>query len=673
MTDSSATDHPAPGLLDRAIALHTEGRLAEAIDLYRQLHEADPGNFDALHLMGVAALGLGQVELARRLIEAALALRPASAEAHNNLGSVHAARDDPEAAATSYLAAIAHRPDYADAFANLGNMLLRFDRDAEARACYEEAGRLAPGSAPAASGLGRLCYRQHDLVGAQAAFEAGLRSHPGNPELLVNLALVHIERGLPDHALPVLDRLPDAGAGNAGAVDLRRFAHARMQPDALLRDRLYHGGLIDEAEALARADLAREPCTDHHNFLLKCYLASPRHCTRTYFDESRAWAALHAGEDALPAPASFPNDRDAARRLRIGLVGDYIDSPIGQQTLYPFFRLHDRERLELHVYNFGGGADAIRPLVDHYRDVHGIGDDAFFEQVRADRIDIMLDINGRLRTPNFFGAMLRQPAPVQVNWYNLTASVGVRAYNYLIADDYSVPPADAHLYVEKVFNMPDGTISAWDMGPPPVVAGPPLARNGHPTFGCFGDFFKVNPGVVAAFARLLHRVPGARLYLKSANLRLREERERVAAAFAALGIDGSRLRLEGPSPYAMMKRLYEEVDVALDTFPYSSGSTSINALWQGVPVVAIGGDEWRSRNTASILVGAGLHGWIARDLPDYLDRAEALAGDVDGLRRHRRDLAQYLSTTPQWQTADFAVNFEARLRAIWRDWLAGAG
>jgi predicted O-linked N-acetylglucosamine transferase (SPINDLY family) len=673
MTDQHIVGYPERTLLDRAISLHNEGRVREAIALYQQLHEAEAGNFDAVHLMGVAALQLGELALARRLIEAAIALRPGSAEAHNNLGSVCTALGDTEGALQSYLAALHHRPSYAEAFANLGNVLLSLDRTDEARACFEETARLAPGSVPAASGLGRLQFRAHDLATAQDVLGQGLIDNPGSPELLLNQALVLIDRGLPDLALPLLDRLPGAGDGNAAAVDIRRIALARMQPDAMERDRLYHGGRIDEAEAMARRDLAGANTVDHHNFLLKCYLASPRHSARDYFDESRAWAARHAAEERLPGPDAFPNERDPDRRLRVGLVGDYIDSMIGRQTLYPFFRQYDRRKIELHCYNFGGGGPAIASLVDHYQAVHELDAAGFFDRVRADRIDILLDINGRLRTPNFFDAMLRQPAPVQVNWFNLTATVGVRAYNYLIADDYSVPAADADLYVEKIFNMPNGTISAWDMGAPPVPTPPPMERNGHPTFSCFGDFFKVNGEVMQAWARLLHRVKDAKLYLKSANLRMPDERTRVAEAFHALGIDGERLILEGPSPYEAMKRLYSRVDVAIDTFPYSSGSTSINALWQGVPVVAIGGDEWRSRNTASILAGAGLTRYIARDIDDYIDRAQALAGDIDLLRQERAALPGYLAGAPQWDTAAFAVNFEARLRAIWRDWLAGAG
>jgi protein O-GlcNAc transferase len=672
MSDTPSLGDADRSLLHRAIRLHEEGHFQEAITLYRQLYEADPLDFDAVHLMGVAALALGEATLARRLIEAALVLRPDSAEAHHNLGSVRIAEGDLEGALQSYLVAVHHRPAYPEAFGNLGNVLLSLERTDEARACYGEAERLSPGCFQAASGLGRLHYRAHDLATAQDTLARGLITNPENAELLLNLSLVAIDRGLPDTALPLLERAARNGASGRTVADLERMARSRMQPDALERDRLYHGGQIDEAEALARKDLAHANTVDHHNFLLKCYLASPRHSARDYFVESRAWAGAHAAEDLLPDPASFPNDRDPDRRLRVGLVGDYIDSMIGRHTLYPFLRQYDRTRIELYCYNFGDGGPALRTLVDQYRDVHGIGDDAFFDRVRADRIDVLLDINGRLRTPNFFGAMLRQPAPVQVNWFNLTATVGAKAYNYLIADDYSVPPEDAGLYVEKIFNMPNGTISTWDAGSPPAPTAPPIERNGYPTFSCFGDFFKVNAEVMHVWARLLHRVKHAKLYLKSANLRMPAERNRVAAALRALGIGGDRLILEGPSPYEAMKRLYTQVDVAIDTFPYSSGSTSINALWQGVPVVAIGGNEWRSRNTASIMVGAGLSQYIARDVDDYIARAEALAGDINHLRHQRATLANYLTTTPQWDTAAFAINFEARLRAIWRDWLAAA-
>ena len=655
----------AADVLARGIEHHNSGRLQAAIADYQRVYTAQPDNFDAIHLMGVAAYGMRHFSLAEKLIRAALRLRPDAPEALNNLGNVLHDTDRPEEALHTYLRALELKPDYVDAFCNLGNVLLGTGNSSDARACFEQARALAPHCVQAMNGMLRVSLRQYDLPAAERWADAALTVDPTHPEVLGNAALSRIDRGLPEQALTILDRLPPTNE----ALNLRAIASARLLPHPLERDRLYHGGLIDQAEALARADLERSDTVDHHNFLLKCFLASPRRSARDYYAEARAWAQRHTHEQALPQPSSFRNVRAPQRRLRVGIVGDYFDSMIGMYTLYPWFREYDRERIDLVCYNFGSGEHALRELVSEYRGVRGFSDGRFFEQVRSDRIDIMLDINGRLRTPNFFDALLRMPAPIQVNWYNLPATVGSRAYNYLIADECCVPEVDTSLYVEKVFRMPDGMIAGWDMGAPPQVAGPPLERNGYPTFGCFADFFKVNHAVVQVWAQLLHRVKNARLYLKSNSFAPPEERARVAAEFKQLGIAGERLILEGPSPYPIMKRLYELVDVALDTFPYSSGSTTVNALWQGVPVVTMRGEAWRGRTTSAILAGAGLQRWITGDIDSYLALAERLAGDVDLLRRERATLGEHVSGTPQWQPRDFAILFEGRLRAIWQDWL----
>lgn len=658
--------------LHRAIDLHNRGRLPEALQLYQQVLARDSGNFDAIHLTGVAALQLGKLGLAERLITAAVAVKPDSAEALNNLGSVLSEANRLEEALQRYLEALAHRPDYPEAYSNLGNVLLKLERLDDAEQCFLAALRLNRNFVPAHGGLGRVQYKRSDLPAAEVHFAQGHALDPNDRDILCNLALLRIERGTPEEALPFLTSVLARSADYQPAIDLREMVGARTQKDVSERDARFFAGEIDVAETMVREELARDNSLENHNFLLKCYLASPRHTARDYFDESRDWAIRNAREDLLPSATDFRNDRDPDRRLRVGIVGDYFDSTIGTYTLYPFFRHYDRSRLEITCYNFGGGEAAIRPVVDRYRGVRGSSQEAFFDQVQADAIDVMLDINGRLRTPNFFAAMLRQPAPVQVNWYNLTATVGAKAYNYLLADGYSVRPEDEELYVEKVFRMPDGTISSWDLGAPPRVPGPALDRHGAPTFGCFADFFKVNEDVLAAWVALLRRVPGSRLYLKSNNLRLEAQRRRVAEYFQAHGIGRDRLLIEGPSPYAIMKRLYELVDVALDTFPYSSGSTSINALWQGVPVIAISGVSWRERNTASILAGAGLQRFIASDVEDYIAKAEALARDRAELARLRAGLGDLLIASPQWQVREFALNFESRLRAMWQDWLRTA-
>lgn len=660
----------AQASLAEGIELHRGGRLNEAIAIYQKILEAHPTHFDAIHLLGVAAYQLGQYSLAIKLISSAIQLNPHFAEAYYNLGNAFVDDSKPLESLQYFLKAIELRPDYLEAYVKLGNALIASIRNDDAKACFFHALNLKPGCAAAYVGLGGAYLGEHQLLLAEEAFLKALEIEPDNADAVHGLSVVKLERGNPEDAAHFIEELKKHPSKSKEAEYLNSLLLQRSRPESNLREFYYHGGMMEEAEALAREELKRVNSVDNHNFLLKCYLASPDANALQYFEESRSWSKIYANEELLPAASDFDLARVADKRLRVGIVGDYFDSVIGKYTLYPFFRQYDREKIELYCYNFGEGADEIRPIVDRYYDIRKLNSQQFYERVRSDRIDIMLDINGRLRTPNFFDALLRQPAPIIVNWYNLTATVGVKAYNYLIADDFSVRPEDESLYVEKVFRMPNGTISSWDLGEPPRVPEPPLVRNGYPTFGCFGDFFKVNKRVMAAWADLLKRVPQSRLYLKSKNLRSLSERERVAEFFRSQGISDERLMLEGPSPYPIMKKLYELVDVALDTFPYSSGSSTINALWQGVPVVTIAGGSWRERNTASILVGASLEQYIANDLDGYMQKAMALADDVGHLRYLRSHLAEYLVTTPQWQTRDFAVNFESRLRMIWKDWLA---
>lgn len=631
----NSTEYELTGRMDRAIALHARGLFSEAILEYKSIMLAQPGQAEAERL-----LQLAQAKL----------------EEKNNT---------PEQLLVA--------PDGAAAYCSFGSVLLDIEKLEMSERCFLKALELNPSCFPAYLGLGWICYLRLDIDKAEKCWKLAYQISPEHYDALVNIAMVQVARGFPDQALPVLRAVLSKEPSNAQAIEQLIKANALTSQSANPCDILYAHGHIAAAEHLARQSLKNHYSLEDHNRLLMCLLASPQHSAKDYFDETRSWALSHGGEKALKAPHDFSNSRQPDKRLKIGIVGDYFVGVIGFYTLVPFFRLYDRDQLELFCYNFGPGKEILEPIVDHYRDVAGQEQQQFYEIVRDDEIDIMLDINGRLRSPNFFAALIRQPAPIIVNWFNLTATVGHKSYNYLITDDYSLQPGEESLYVEKVFRMPTGTISSWDMGPPPVVPRPPKEKNGYVTFGSFANFFKVNALVMSSWANLLERVPDARLYLKSPNLCLQQERTRVADYFRSQGISPDRLILEGESPYEIMKKQYERVDIAIDTFPYSSGSSTINALWHGVPVLAISGNSWRERNSASILAGAGLTSLIASDVADYLSKAEELAGMDETLADYRANLGEYLSTTPQWQTGDFARNFEARLRMIWHNWIESAG
>ncbi|MDO8925426.1 MAG: tetratricopeptide repeat protein [Sideroxyarcus sp.] len=659
----------AATLWDGARSFFGKGLMQEALAACQQVLEQEPEHFDAVLLAGRAMNRQAQPTLAENFFRYALSLRPDAVEALNELAAVLAALKQNEQSLEYYRRVLELQPDSAQAHFNVSTVLFDLCRMQEALRYCQQAIELQSDLIAARVRHGMILYRMDDL---HVSLESLLETHllaPDDINVLNLIALNKIALGLPDEAVPYLEQVLSCSPGDAFASVRLQEARNAMQESASVREALYNSGLIDEAEKMARDDLVHDDSVENHNFLLKCYLASARHSSHDLFLEGREWARTHEHEDALPNPSGFKNKRDPNRRLRVGIVGDYFAGVIGVYTLIPFFKLYDRSRIELFCYNFGPGGEYVRTVVDRYRDISPMSGEAFFKLVRDDVIDIMLDINGRIRTPNHFETLLRQPAPIQVNWYNLPCTVGVKAFNYAIADDYCIRPGEEADYVEKVFRMPTSTICAWDMGEPPVMPPPPSLRNGYVTFGCFGDFFKIGEGVLEVWARLLKRVPDARLYLKSNNLRLRSERERISGFFRERGVDPQRLIMEGLSSFKQMKKCYEWVDIAIDTFPYSSGSTTINALWQSVPVIAIEGDDWRGRSTAAVLAGAQLDEFIARDVGDYVDKACALAADPARLAELRATLGKRMAASPQWDVKSFARNFETRLRMIWQDWL----
>lgn len=641
----------------------------ESLMACQQTVEANPAHFDALLLAGRAASQMGQQVIARNLLQAALDLQPDSSGALFELGTVLQLLQQPELALDCYRQILRLHPDSAQASFAACTVLYDLGRMDEAMSYCQTVLALDPEYPDAQLRMAMIHYRRNDLHRSLEFLYPLQAAAPDDVHACNLIAFNMISLGLPDEAVPYLEQVLARQPDDVFARTHLQDAQQKMRETATPKEALYNSGLVDEAERLAREDLARDDSVENHNFLLKCYLASARHSAHDLYQEGREWARSHEHEEALPSPASFKNKRDPNRRLRVGIVGDYFAGVIGSQTLIPWFKLYDRSRIELFCYNFGPGGEYIRPLVDRYRDISQLKGESFFKLVRDDVIDIMLDINGRIRTPNHFETLLRQPAPIQVNWYNLPCTVGVQAFNYVISDGYCIREGEEGDYVEKVFRMPVGTICAWDMGKPPEVPPPACLEKGYITFGCFADFFKIGEEVLAVWARLLARVPDSRLYLKSNNLRARAERDRVIACFAAHGIAADRLIMEGLSTLAQMKRCYEWVDIALDTFPYSSGSTTINALWQGIPVVAIEGSDWRGRSTAAVLAGAGLEEFVARDVAGYIDKACELAASPARLAGLRATLGRRMASSPQWDVKTFALDFEKTLRSIWQDWL----
>jgi predicted O-linked N-acetylglucosamine transferase (SPINDLY family) len=299
--------------------------------------------------------------------------------------------------------------------------------------------------------------------------------------------------------------------------------------------------------------------------------------------------------------------------------------------------------------------------------VPGWSDDRLARQIRSDRIDILFDLAGH-SAGNRLLVFARKPAPIEVTWAGYVGTTGLVAMDYILADRYEIPPQSEMYYRERVLRMPDGYMCYDPPGYAPPVSPLPALEKGYVTFAGFHNPAKITPQVVEVWARILRRLPQARLVLKYRCLDDAATAGRLADLFAGRGIDKDRLEFLGYSAHNETLDQYQRVDVALDTFPYNGGLTTCEALWMGVPVVTCPGETFASRHSLSHLSNVGPTETIAADLDEYVELAVTLAGDLPRLAALRAGLRARMASSPLCDGKRFAENFAEVLRGAWRHW-----
>jgi predicted O-linked N-acetylglucosamine transferase (SPINDLY family) len=384
--------------------------------------------------------------------------------------------------------------------------------------------------------------------------------------------------------------------------------------------------------------------------------------------ESTAWEkAQLAGTRVMHRPQ---NDPDPARRLRIGYVsGDLRRHPVGY-FLDGVLACHDPEQFRVHCYanqSFGDDlTERLRANSARWQAIFGKPDEEVAEMIRADGIDILVDLAGHTARNRLtvFGI---KPAPVQATWAGYVGTTGLSAMDYLISDNRETPEGTDHWYVESIMRLPDCYVCYAPPDYAPPVAPLPAARNGFITFGCFNNLAKINPEVIGLWTELLRNLPDARLLMVTKALGDPRISRRYRDAFDAGGVGGS-VDFSGMVPHRELLERYGDVDVALDPFPYSGGLTTLESLWMGVPVVTLGGERFASRHTLSHLAAAGLHELIADDRAAYVAKAVSLAGDLPRLQELRLSMRDRLAASPLCDAPRFTRNLEQAYRSMWRKW-----
>ena len=609
----------------------------------------------ALLDQAMARLGARDFGAAAAFFNHAIALGRDAPEIRNNLGQALRFSGDRAGAEAAFREALRQRPAYVRAAANLVALLLPASADAAAEVISEA---LAAGTGEdlhrAVAGLWRDAGRpDRAIFHLQALLEAA----PGDTLMRSELGTTLIGFGQPSAAIPHLARV---------AAEMPDRADAKVNHGLALQQ----AGDIGAAMAVQRRAIAEDPlCRPAWQNLLLGLNYMPGITAEEVAAAHRAYAARFA----RPAPAIFTNTPDPDRRLRIGMLsGDFRQHPVGY-FLEAAIAAHQRAGFHLTAYDVGKRADAttarLRGLFDDWRSVGALEDAAIVAQIRADAIDILVDLTGHTETSRI-GVMEYRPAPVQVSWIGYANTNGVTAMDWIIADGVVLPPEDEAHYIEKPLRLPGCYLCYTPPKQAVAPSPPPMLRQGHVTFGCFNNLAKINDEVLSAWVAILARLPDARLLLKTAVLREAVTAQKLRARFTAVGGDVTRLDLEGHSPRADYFARYATVDFMLDPFPFPGGTTTVEAIHAGVPTLTRRGRGGMiSRNGETLLSAVGLADWIAADTPDYIEKAVAFARDAEGLAAIRARL----SLGPLGDAATYARGLEAAWCLIWRDWCARQG
>jgi predicted O-linked N-acetylglucosamine transferase (SPINDLY family) len=606
---------------DSAIAHQRSGELAEAESLFRQLIEINPANPAFHYALFTLFYQCGRMDEALATLDHALTLRP----------------DEPLFLCMR------------------GDVLGRLRRITESKAAFARSLALQPHNPETHFRLANALAENGNPSDAIVEHRKALALRPDYPEAFSNLASVLTQLGDLDQAMSVC---------REGLA---------MRPDFQILYRnlgwaCRESGLLDDAIAAYRHAIALRPDHHAHGDLLFTLHFHPDYDRARLADEHRHWYQLHAAPLQAFATQAHHNDPSPHRRLKIGYVAnDLGDRPLGR-LLLPLLANHDPAQVETFCYCNIRLNDVLEAqLISHtgtWRLVSGISDRALADQIRHDRIDVLVDLN--LHTAgNRLLTFALKPAPVQVTYLAYPSTTGLPTIDYRFTDHHLDPPgSDESVYTEKSVRLR----TYWCYPPlpqaPPV--GPlPALSNGHVTFGCLNDYAKVTPAVRSLWARLLQSLPTSRLLLHTKS---GSHRSSALEHFAAHGIHPARLQLVGRLPIHQYFALYNQLDIALDPHPWAGGATTCDALYMGVPVVTLAAEKAVSRGGLSILSNVGLPHLAATNPEQYLHTARALATDLPALATLRAALRQMIQTSPLMNGPAFARDVESAYRQMWLAW-----
>ncbi|MEQ6310659.1 glycosyltransferase [Delftia acidovorans] len=388
---------------------------------------------------------------------------------------------------------------------------------------------------------------------------------------------------------------------------------------------------------------------------------------------ARDWGRRFADPLTRNAKPFPPRDRNPRKKLKVG----YVTADFRQHSvaffMQPVLEHHNPDNVEIHVYSSGRPdkmTEKLRALVPHWHDAAEQTDDQLYEQIRADGIDVLVDLSG-FTLGHRLEVFARRAAPVQVTWLGYMHTLGMKAMDYRLVDAGIAPPSHAPYYSENLFQL--ACMASY--APPeysPLCEEPPMLRNGYPTLISLNNSAKITDEMLAVWARILHERQDARLIIMVKEQDADAAQAHMQPRAEAAGMPLDRVSVLHQQPLDGFMELGHIADVALDTSPISGGTTTLHALWMGLPIVALDAERAVDASTARALQGLGFGDDVANSVDSYVQTAVRLMNDVEHLQLHRSRARSSLAHSVLMDYSARVQELEKALRIMWLNWLRGS-
>jgi protein O-GlcNAc transferase len=583
---------------------------------------------------------------------------PFNAEAFSNIGLLLYEMREYEKAIESYRQSISINPGLAEVHCNLGTALLSKGAFTEAEKAFNNALALKKGFLVALLGLGSAKQASGQLEDARGYYIDALRSKPDDATAHYRLGIIMRE----------WDRLDMAEVCFRNAI---RFKPDHREAYMGLGETLQAAGLIEESEGYLKKTIELDPdnALAHSNLLLSMNYNSA-YGTDELFEAHRKWGEEVIAKNSDSPAISFLYDKKPDRILRIGYMSaDFCKHPAAS-FLEPVLRNHDPSGFRVYCYSQGNRVDdtmaAFKTFADQWRDIRLQNDDQVRQLIMEDRIDILVECTGHM-ADNRLPVLAKRCAPIQISWIGYPHTTGLSTIDHRFCDEITDPVEENSPCSEKLLRLPGSFCCYSPLLDAPPVSDLPAMKNGYVTFGSLHTLSRLNPKVIALWSKVLKEIPSSRLLIFRTVLNDAIVK-RLSGQFTANDIESNRIEYVREIPEKGHLSLYDRIDIALDTFPWSGHTTACEALWMGAPVITLFGCRHAGRMVSSVLTQLGLDDFIAENETEYCTIAQRTALEIPSLSMLRQGLRSLMEGSALCDDRTFTRNLEHEYRKLWMKW-----